>query len=56
MLLEHNLYANPTKGHKYVYLMVRTNGNENVPTFGYWGNVFKERGKIPFFFCIVKSK
>ncbi|KAI6196872.1 hypothetical protein M3Y94_01159700 [Aphelenchoides besseyi] len=48
-----NLFADPTKGHKHVYLMVRTNGDDGVATFGYWANVFKESEAIPFFFCTV---
>lgn len=54
--LEYDLYINPTKGHKHVYLMTRTNGPKSeVPTFGYWGNVFEENDKIPFFLCQIKQ-
>jgi hypothetical protein len=49
------LFKNPTKGHKHAFLMVRTNGNDGIPTFGYWGNVFKETQKVPFFFCTIKQ-
>ncbi|KAI6242720.1 hypothetical protein M3Y99_00178100 [Aphelenchoides fujianensis] len=48
-----NLFAEPTKGHAHVYLMVRTNGDDGVPTFGTWGNVFSDQEKIPFFFCSI---
>jgi len=50
----HNLFKNPAKGHKYVYLMVRTNGDDTLPVFSYWANVFKETDKIGFYLCMLK--
>uniref|UniRef100_A0A1I7SIF3 C-type lectin domain-containing protein n=1 Tax=Bursaphelenchus xylophilus TaxID=6326 RepID=A0A1I7SIF3_BURXY len=50
------LFKNPDKGHKYVFLMVRTNGDNGISTFGYWANVFHSKEKVPLIGCQVKPK